>query len=76
MRNGTFEGSEELISHGVFCYEVVRSCGLVATRAHDNDETCAPCDNRANEDVDLVGPFDAHGGVSSVVRMLTAFKFV
>jgi len=49
----------------------------VATRVYDNDETCAHhVDNRANEDVDLVGLFDKHGGVSSAVLMLITFKFV
>jgi len=31
--------------------------------------------NRANEDVDLVGLFDKHGGVSRLVLKLITFKF-
>jgi len=45
-------------SHAVFCHDVVCSYGHVVTKASHHDETCAPCSNLANEDVDLVGAFD------------------
>jgi len=58
MQSGTFKVDEELSFHVVFRHDVASFCGFVVTRASDNDETCAPCEQLFQMGVDLFGAFD------------------
>jgi len=62
-------------SHALFCYDVAQSYGHVVARVCRHDETCAPCKQSCQKDVNLVEALDQTWSCFCGRVTLITFKF-